>query len=94
MYVFLLTVSFLCKEQSEFVANNHGCNAPVIAAQSEPVAHEFIFGYFASEAGCAAAAKSWRQSDAGVQAQLMKNDATAYALQKAHVACKSEKVQP
>lgn len=55
MYVFVLTLSYLCREQSAIVADNHGCRSPATHLMPVPIAQERVVGYFASQPGCTAA---------------------------------------
>jgi hypothetical protein len=94
MYVFLLTVSFLCNEQSPAVAEQHGCNS---LWMSVPV--ERVDSYFASEAGCMEAARALTQKASAVSAHIATHiakslGAAATALDNPHVGCRRVALRP
>ena len=91
MYVFVLTISYLCHEQSAIVAENHGCSTPIIGFMPVPVAQERVAGYFASESGCATAMRKERAAEVAVETHLAPD---ALALRQAHYACTRHEVAP
>jgi hypothetical protein len=95
MYVFLLTVSFMCNEQVPAVASQQGCDGVWMAAlpaEDRKIATS-VRGYFASEAGCLAGASTEMRKEAAVSEHLAKSGAVD-ALRNPHIVCQKVKVQP
>jgi hypothetical protein len=93
--IFLLTVTYLCYQQTPAIANRDGCNGDfaVLLKVTERVAHKDVEGYFVSREGCEAAAAKLRETQAQVEAHIANTGLTDF-YRSAHVDCKTQKVQP
>ena len=101
MYIFLLTVSFLCSEQTADMAAKSGCNNisdTALMEQQSNVARTDVRGYFATEAGCLRAAREEESVERKLDAHLVQLDSNpqfhSSVFHTAHVACKAVSLNP
>lgn len=92
MYVFLLTVSFMCREQLPQVATDNHCDSIWLTAFPNPEIASSVRGYFATEEGCLAAASEEMKKEAAVSAQLAKSEGAF--LRNPHIDCRPTRVKP